>query len=774
VPKRLDQYAAKRDFAATPEPGDDGAPAAEGAGTRFVVQEHSATRLHWDLRLERDGVLVSFALPSGLPVEPGRNHLAVRTEDHPLKYIDFHGEIPAGQYGAGTMTIFDTGTYETLKWEEGKKIEVHLHGAQEDARFALFPIGKQTAEGHVSEWMIHRMDPPADPDAEPMPATVAPMLARLQKKLPPKAQQGKWAFEIKWDGVRAICHSEPGKLTLRSRAGNDITGQYPELARMNRALHHHRVILDGEIVVLDAEGKPSFSALQRRMHVGKDAVRKRLAQESPVTFMVFDLLWQDGHSLMGLPYLERRDALAGLGLHGEHWRTPEHVVGEGDALLAAARAQRLEGIIAKRIDSTYEPGRRDGSWSKHKLLQRAPFVIGGWVPGEGRRRDRIGALLIGEPVDDGDGRALRSVGRVGTGFDEAELTRLSGLLGAREQAESPFLPETTRAAAAKIPRNAIFCRPDLCCEVEFLERTPTGQIRAPSYKGLVTAERGAVSGIGAKDVPLSNPTKVLYPATGFTKRDFVDYLVAIADVLLPHTRDRRLTLKRYPNGVEGDFFYEKNAPSHRPDWITTAGGFVVADSPHALAWLGNLADLELHTPLARMDAPERPTILAFDLDPGPGTGLAECCTVALWLRAMLDGLGLKAFPKTSGSKGMQVYVPLNHPAATYDGTKTLSRTIAQLLSQEAPELVVATQAKAQRKGKVLVDWAQNDEHKTTVCVYSLRATARPQVSTPLTWAEVEAADPEALVFGPQDVLDRVARDGDLFAEVATLVQALPG
>jgi bifunctional non-homologous end joining protein LigD len=489
--------------------------------------------------------------------------------------------------------------------------------------------------------------------------------------------------------------------------------------------------------------------------------------------MVFDLLWQDGRSLLDLPYLERREALAQLGLQGERWRTPEHVVGEGDALLAAAKAQRLEGIIAKRADARYEPGRRSGAWQKHKLLQRETFVIGGWVPGDGRRRDRIGALLIGEPVDGDsgdDGRRLRSVGRVGTGWDEAELARLGTLLGAREQAQSPFIDD---AGSAKIPKGAIFCRPDLCCEVEFLERTPTGQIRAPSYKGLVTPEPAAASGIRVQDVPLSNPTKVLYPATGFTKRDLVDYYVRISDVLLPHVRDRRLTLKRYPNGVDEAFFYEKNAPSHRPDWITTSGGFVVADSPQALAWLGNLADLELHTPLARLDAPQRPTILAFDLDPGPGTGLAECCTVALWLQAMLEGLGLQAFPKTSGSKGMQVYVPLNHPDATYEQTKTLSRTIAQLLAKEAPDLVVATQAKAARKGRVLVDWSQNDEHKTTVCVYSPRATPQPQVSTPLHWDEVRGGDPEALIFSPAQVLERVERDGDLFAPVATLVQKLP-
>jgi bifunctional non-homologous end joining protein LigD len=770
-PRRpLEEYDAKRDFGATPEPAGTVDAAGDGA-LRFVVQEHSATRLHWDLRLERDGVLVSFALPRGLPPEPGQNLMAVRTEDHPLTYLEFHGEIPAGNYGAGTMTIFDHGTYDTLKWVDGEKIEVHLHGARESARYALFPIGKPASGGATKDWMIHRMDPPADPASEPMPKAMSPMLAQLAKALPPRREQDRWAFEIKWDGVRAIAHSVPGTLKLRSRTGNDITAQYPELARLNRALHEHRVILDGEIVVLDADGRPSFSALQQRMHVTRDAVRKRFAKELPVTFMIFDLLWQDGRSLLGRPYLERRAALKALALDGDRWRAPDHVVGEGDALLAAAKAQRLEGIVAKRLDSTYEPGRRTPAWRKHKLLRREPLIIGGWVPGEGRRRDRVGALMLGVELEGG---GLRSVGRVGTGFDDAELARLSELLLAREQPESPF---TEVAAGVKIPRTAIFCRPDLACEVEFLEWTQTGQIRGSSYKGLVDREASAPGESGRpgpRDVPLSNPKKLLYPAAGFTKRDLFDYYVAMADTLLPHLRDRRLTLKRYPDGVEGKYFYEKNAPSHRPGWVTTSGGHVVADSAATLAWLGNLADLELHTPLARADAMEHPTILAFDLDPGPGTGLAECCTVALWLRAMLDGLGLQSFAKTSGSKGMQVYVPLNHPGATYDGTKSLSRMIAQLLAKEAPELVVATQTKAARKGRVLVDWAQNDAHKTTVCVYSPRATPQPQVSAPLTWEEVAAGDPEALVFSPAQVLERVERDGDLFAPVVTLVQKLPG
>ncbi len=767
----LREYTAKRDFAATPEPAG-GTAADPSHAPRFVVQEHDATRLHWDLRLERDGVLVSFALPRGLPPEPGANHMAVRTEDHPLAYLDFAGEIPEGQYGAGTMVIVDHGTYDTLKWEDTSKIEVHLYGAREDARYALFAIGR---DHDASVWMIHRMDPAADPDSEPMPTTISPMLARAAKALPPPAERDRWAFEIKWDGVRAVCSSTPGRLQLRSRAGNDITRQYPELGRLGRALREHRVVLDGEIVVLDPDGRPSFSALQRRMHVERDASRKRLARELPVTYMVFDLLWQDGHSLMGRPYSERRTALVALALDGGRWRTPEHVVGEGEALLDAAREQRLEGIVAKRLDSVYEAGRRSDAWRKHKLLRRETFAIGGWVPGEGRRRERIGALLLGER-DAVDG-TLRSVGRVGTGFDEAELHRLSALLGAREQDDCPFAVDGP-GRAPKLPRTAVFCRPDLHCEVEFLERTPTGQIRGPSYKGLVDGDprsRRPPVDVGVGDVRLTNPDKLLYPEAGFTKRDLVDYYVQIADALLVHLRDRRLTLKRYPDGVDADFFYEKNAPTHRPDWVSTSGGFVVADSVAALAWLGNLADLELHTPLARADPPDRPAILAFDLDPGEGAGLSECCVVAQWLRAMLDGLGLQAFPKTSGSKGMQVYVPLNHPDATYEQTRTLSRTIAQLLAKEAPELVVATQAKAARRGRVLVDWAQNDQHKTTVCVYSPRATPHPQVSTPLTWDEVAAGvdEPDTLVFGPAQVLERVARDGDLFAPVATLVQRLP-
>ena len=611
-----------------------------------------------------------------------------------------------------------------------------------------------------------------------MPEKIVPMMARTGA-LPRDDED--WAFEVKWDGVRAICHSEPGRMRLHSRNLLDITPRYPEVGRLNRALSHHRAVLDGEIVALDAEGKPSFGALQRRMHVGSESTVRRLAKDTPVTYIIFDLLWLDGHSLMDLPYTERRARLAELELgDGGRWRVPDYVVGHGEQLLAATEQQGLEGVIAKRLDSTYQPGQRTPSWLKIKNTSRQEVVVGGWVPGDGKRRDRIGALLVGVREDDG---SLRHVGRVGTGFTEAELDRLAEMLRPLEREDSPFAP-----GGPKIPRGAVFADPELVAEVEFREWTDGGQLRAPSYKGLrddkpaelvVREEANAIlAEVGGRQVKLSNLDKVLYPEVGFAKRDVIDYFARIAPAVLPHLTGRALTLKRYPNGVDAQFFYEKNAPSHRPDWVQTARvgsiDYVLADDEPTLVWLANLADLELHTSLALAATPERPTLVAFDLDPGPPATVVECCRVAELLRGMFEGLGLECFAKTSGSKGMQVYLPLNSEA-TFAQTKAFSKAVAELLAREEPGLVVARQTKSARAGKVLVDWGQNDVNKTTINVYSLRAMPRPTVSTPLTWDEVRAAKkPEDLTFEAADVLRRVDEHGDLFAPVLALVQRLPG
>jgi bifunctional non-homologous end joining protein LigD len=774
VADRLRSYRAKRDFDATPEPAGKGSRGAAAKLPRFVVQEHHATRLHWDLRLERDGALASWAIPNGLPEAPGDNRLAVRTEDHPLEYLTFHGEIPKGSYGAGTMTIWDAGTYELLKWE-ARKVEVRFHGERLAARYALFAIDKA---GEPKDWMIHRMDPPADPDREPLPEQLLPMLARAGT-LP--RDDERWGYEIKWDGVRAIAFSEPGRLRLQARSGTDITARYPELARLNRALSSHAAILDGEIVAFGEDGRPSFEALQRRMHVTAESSVRRLAKALPVTYVIFDLLWLDGHSLMARTYAERRELLAALALDGERWQAPAHVVGNGAQVLAVSAEQGLEGVIAKRLDGPYEPGRRSGGWVKVKNVQREELLVCGWLPGEGRRRERIGALLLGVREPNG---ALRYAGRVGTGFTEAELDRLHALLAPLETERSPF------GAGAAPPKGAVFVEPRHHASVEFLEWTREGVLRAPSYKGLAdvvvirdeTAKAATVD-VEGREVRLANPRKVLYPKTGFTKRDLVEYYAAIAPVLLPHLRDRPLTLKRYPNGVEAQFFYEKNAPSHRPDWVAVTPAlheirYVLAQDVATLVWLGNLADVELHTSLARAGDQDRPTMVVFDLDPGPGTSIVECCEVGLLLEGMFAGLGLRAFAKTSGSKGLQVYVPLNDAGAGYDRTKPFAKAVAETLEQGRPDLVVSRMTKTLRRQRVLVDWSQNDRHKTTVTVYSPRAKDRPTVSAPVSWDEARACaragDPDLLAFDTGQVLERVREQGDLFAEVLTLTQALPG
>ena len=460
---KLSEYERKRSFDRTPEPkgGDDG-----GEGGRFVVQEHHASSLHWDLRLERDGVAVSWALPRGLPPHPKENRLAVHTEDHPLEYLTFEGEIPKGEYGAGTMAVWDRGTYEALEWHD-KKVTVVLHGERVEGTYGLFPTkGKN--------WMIHRMDPPADPGRVPMPEKVAPMAAVLGK-LP--RDDGSWAYELKWDGVRAIGYSDGGHLKLESRNGRDITSQYPEVRPISAELGALQVVLDGEIVAFDEEGRPDFQRLQRRMHLGSEAAVRRRAADTPVTYVLFDLLFLEGRELYELPYTDRRKLLAELGLDGPSWQTPAYHQGDGKALLELTQTKSLEGVVAKRLDSKYAPGRRSRAWVKVKNTQSQDFVIGGWMPGEGRRTDWIGSLLAGFYEPDGDELALRYAGRVGTGFSDETLRELSRTLVKLRTDESPF-------TGRKPPKEAIFCEPKLVAEVEFREWTAARTLRAPSFKGL--------------------------------------------------------------------------------------------------------------------------------------------------------------------------------------------------------------------------------------------------------------------------------------------------
>jgi bifunctional non-homologous end joining protein LigD len=462
VERKLGGYRGKRNFQRTPEPaGGEG----EGAAERFVVQEHHARRLHWDLRLERDGVLVSWALPRGLPPDPGENRLAVRTEDHPVEYLDFEGEIPKGEYGAGEMRVWDRGTYEVEKFEPAKVVVV-LNGERVRGRYALFRTKDRN-------WMIHRMDP-AEPEREPMPEHVEPMKATLAK-LP--EDEDAYGYEIKWDGVRAIAHCSGGRVRLESRNLRDITVQYPEIRPLGRQLGSREAILDGELVAIDEDGRPSFQLLQRRMHLTSDAAIRRRAREVPVTYMLFDLLYLEGRSTMAFSYEERRERLEELGLAGPSWQVPSYHRGEGRALLAASRERRLEGIVAKRLDSPYVPGRRTAAWLKVKNVHAQEVVIGGWLPGKGRREEMIGALLAGYFEEHNGEALLRYAGKVGTGFTDEDLRRLAELLEPLRRADSPF-------AGRQPPRDSVFVDPRLVAEVEFSEWTSAGTLRHPSFKGL--------------------------------------------------------------------------------------------------------------------------------------------------------------------------------------------------------------------------------------------------------------------------------------------------
>lgn len=783
MPDRLDSYRRKRRFDETPEPSDSGT-AAPGQ-LRFVVHEHHATRLHWDLRLEHDGTLASWAVPNGIPQDPKQNRKAVQTEDHPLSYLDFEAVIPKGNYGAGKISIWDRGTFDLEKWRDDEIIVV-FHGERLQGKYVLFQAGKAG-----KDWLMHRMDPPLDPDAEPVPDRIEAMLAS-PGALP--AREDEWAFEVKWDGVRALVRSEPGRLHLFGRSGREITANYPELHHLNRALSSHSAVLDGEIVAFDDEGKQSFEAVQHRIHQTSRSAIQRLARENPVTLMIFDLLWLDGHSLLDRPYEERRAALDELGLAGgDHWDVPAFHVGAGTALLQATAEQELEGIIAKRLGSPYEPGARAQNWRKIKNTRRQEVVIGGITPGRGRRAGSFGAVQVGVYDDDGE---LRYAGGVGSGFNETTLKQVLREAEGLDVDESPF------AGERQPPKETRLLAPELVCEVEFMEWSRDGSLRHPTFKGLrfdkapraierepqaeeIPAITGGSLEVDGRTVKLTNLGKVLYPGPGTTKSDVIRYYAEISHVLVPHLTGRPVTLVRFPDGVEGKSFFEKHANRYRPDWVQTirmsAGenteiDFVEIADVATLLWTANLAALELHPSLSHLPDLNQPTALVFDLDPGPPATIVECCRVATLIRELLTQLNVECWAKTSGSKGLQLYAPLNVDV-TYDDTKPFSQAVATLLEQRHPELIVSKQKKTLRTGKVLIDWSQNDRHKTTVGVYSLRARDLPTVSTPVTWDEVEACaehgDPLALRFDKDAVLARVDEHGDLFEPVLTRKQELP-
>jgi bifunctional non-homologous end joining protein LigD len=460
---KLQAYRDKRDATRTPEPvpaAGDACLAGSADGGTFVIQEHHARRLHWDFRLERDGVLVSWALPRGVPDDPAANHLAVHTEDHPLEYGNFEGVIPRGEYGAGSVSIWDHGRYETVKWAPDE-VKVNLHGRRVQGGYVLF-------QTRGNQWMIHR-------ELQPLPAALRPMLALSVPGPPP--DNANWALEMKWDGVRALAFIERGRVRLMSRTERDITVAYPELAGLGAAAAHKQLLLDGEVVVFGADGWPEFEALQPRMHVTSAAQAKLLAGQTPVTYLVFDLLQLDGRPLLDLPYSRRRELLDQLGLSGPYWQTPPSFPGEDlQDVLAVSVDHGMEGVVAKRLDSAYAPGVRTDHWRKIKNVRLQEAVVAGYKPGQGNRTGQVGSLLIG--VHDATG--LIYAGHVGTGFSDETLRMLGARLEPLRRASSPFDGPVPPEHA----RTAVWVEPRLVIQVAFDRWTRAGRMRAPVYKGL--------------------------------------------------------------------------------------------------------------------------------------------------------------------------------------------------------------------------------------------------------------------------------------------------
>jgi bifunctional non-homologous end joining protein LigD len=763
----LDEYRRKRRPDRTPEPF--GSKRKKGTAPRFVIQRHDARNLHYDFRLERNGALASWAVPKGVPLQRGERRLAVHVEDHPLEYGDFEGVIPAGEYGAGTVEIWDRGTYELLEEKRNGGLTVRLFGERLDGVWALIPAH---LDGKEKNWLIFRKDGAATGASG---QGYWPMLATSADSLP---ESEGWTYEPKWDGYRAIVTIAGGEATLTSRRGNDLTERFREAAKAaERGVRSSDAVVDGEIAALDDNGRSRFSLLQQGA--------------GTLALVLFDVLEIDGDPVLEGPLSERRKRLEALvdSSKGGIFVSPQF--DDGRALLRAARDQGIEGVVAKKLDSSYQPGRRSTDWRKVKVRASQEVVVVGYTKGQGRRSHSFGALVVA--VHEAGG--LRWAGNVGTGYSDDEIERLLRLLRPLELKTTPLAEEP------KMPRvrrgEVVWVEPKLVAQVEFVEWTHDGRLRAPVYLGLredktpeeVRREPAPVPDVirkGKRELRLSNLDKPFWPEEGITKGDLIAYYRDVADVLVPHLRQRPFTMKRYPDGWQGKNFFQKQAPTHMPEWIkrsrqpaSTREGekktidYALVDEELALLWMVNMGCIDMHAWSSRVDKPERPDWVMFDLDPSEGATFDDVVEVAGLVKQTLDLLELASYPKTSGSRGIHVLVPIARRQAFGDA-REFAGIVAGALARAHPGLVTTEWARKKRRG-VLVDANQNRQGATNASVYSVRPRAGAPVSTPLRWEEV-VPGLDLASFTMDVVRDRVARDGDVFAPVLeggqSLAQAL--
>ncbi|MBI1789500.1 MAG: DNA ligase D [Acidobacteria bacterium] len=823
----LKEYAHKRTFEKTPEPAPQ--PPRAISGNSFCVQRHHATRLHYDFRMEIGGVLVSWAVPKGPSMTAGTKQLAMHVEDHPLDYGGFEGNIPKGNYGAGSVMLWDRGAYELVGELPARDqiargdLKFRLHGQKLKGEFALVLM---KGRGKGNEWLLlKKKDSFADPSwdleaharsvltgrtqeeiAREMPAAVAPeapQAAKTQRVLPSGAvpapmprsiepmkatladalpRDPGWIFEIKWDGVRAICFLDRGNLRIDSRSGNPCERQYPELSVLPHYVDAETAVLDGEIAVLDERGRPSFSLIQPRIMASDPNAIANLARARPAALFLFDLLYLDGQDLRGAPLNERKRLLRQILKPTPAIRLSEDFE-DGQTLFEAAREQGLEGVVAKRAGSPYEC-RRSANWLKRKTTYQEDFVICGYTRD---KRDYFGSLVLAE-YQKGE---LVYVGNVGTGFNEKTLVEIYRRLQPLETAESPL------SGGPRIPKTVVWVKPELVCAVKFVEWTREHRLRAPVYLGLrldihareteqapARGPRPALLGgvqeqvilpIDGTRVKFTNLNKVFYPREGYTKRDLVNYYDAVSEYILPHLEGRPLSLKRYPDGIDGPYFFQKDSPVSFPSWLRFEQvfsehnqapiRFVLAQDRASLLYLANLGCIDQNPWMSRAGSLETPDFILIDLDP------YECSydrivEAAQLVKEKLDRIGLCGYPKTTGGDGMHIYIPLA-PLYSYEQSKTFAEILGTIIAGERPDLFTTPRSVAKReKGKVYFDYLQNGHGKTIAAPYVLRAHPGAPVSTPLDWSEV-ARGLAPQQFHIRNAPERFARLGDLFARVLT-------
>jgi bifunctional non-homologous end joining protein LigD len=813
----LKEYARKRHFDKTPEPKPD-VPAAHGPGRGgfFCVQRHDATRLHYDFRLEVNGVLVSWAVPKGPSLDPARKALAMKVEDHPLDYGTFEGNIPEGNYGAGSVMLWDEGSYEVIGEPDAQgqldrgDFKFHLHGAKLQGAFVIVHM-KRAGKGN--EWLLikkpdefavrgyeinqfnwsvatKRTQDEIAENFEPvkvadlhgvrkaaLPANLEPMLATLVTT-PPSGPQ--WFYEIKWDGIRALCLIKNGTLEIQSRRGNRCEKQYPELRSLVEQVNAKTAWLDGEICVLDENGRARFELIQPRISANLNSV-PQLAENSPATLFLFDVLYVDGYDLRAVPLEERKRLLQSLVIPNDHTKISEVFETTGEQMFEGARRMGLEGILAKDRRSAYE-SRRSNCWLKLKVLNEQEFVIAGFTKGE---REYFGSLVLGVH----ENGKLRHVGQVGTGFDHK-------LMKAIYQRLEPLITKTCPFEKKPSIKDVTWVRPNVICQVRFLEWTQDGILRAPVFVGLredktpdevvqepaataspVPSDRLDLTGrektiaVDGHRLKFTNLDKVLFPKDGWKKRDLIQFYDRVSPWLLPHLKDRPLSLKRYPNGIAEEFFFQKNAANHFPDWMrcepiresSKLNHYVVADDRATLLYLANLGCIDQNPWMSRIGNLDRPDWMLLDLDPVDAS-FDQIIEATLLVREVLAGLGLKGYPKTTGGDGMHVYVPLE-PVYTYDQVRSFAEIVSHLTFDREPNLFTTPRSVEKRKkGRVYFDYLQISMGKTIAAPYVTRAYDGAPVATPLDWNEVKPGF-KPTDFRVDNTIQRFERVGDLFAPV---------